>query len=642
MRQKHKAKTMTKTIKQLTLLTLAVTVTTLLAGCNSNPENKQTAKGKDDTAVVNKQPTRTIDVALVSAKPAKAPKPITPIGAQTQAQADAAAVRAKMYQKHQTPPFRPVQQETLDTSSMKIAKPRSSLKGKHAQIAPHATMAETSMMYMPPPEDFIGQNDQQNRENYADTRDSLNPVYQTQQNPVSTFSIDVDTASYTNVRRLLNQGHWPEKGAVRVEEMINYFNYNYDQPKSAEQPFAVHHEVAPSPWNSGTHLMRIALKGYQVSKDNLPPMNLVFLLDVSGSMSNANKLPLLKQVFSLLTKQLRAQDHVSIVVYAGASGLVLKPTAGDKQSEILAALDVLNAGGGTNGAAGIHLAYQTAKSHFNKDGINRVILATDGDFNVGTTNVGKLKTLVEKQKDSGIFLSIMGFGQGNYNDHLMEELSNKGNGTAYYIDSFKEARKVFADGLTGTLQTIAKDVKIQVEFNPAQVSEYRLIGYDNRQLKREDFNNDKVDAGDIGAGHTVTAFYELVLTGSNYHFNDPLRYGNKTQASQNKATDNTVNKASGELAFVKLRYKQPNSDKSQLMTLPIMANSKLASFDQASGEFQFATAVAGFAEKLRHSQYVNWPLSEIKQVALANAGKDTWGYRHEFVQLTSNAEVIKP
>jgi Ca-activated chloride channel family protein len=471
---------------------------------------------------------------------------------------------------------------------------------------------------------------EQNHENYADKK--TNPVYITADNPVSTFSVDVDTASYSNIRRLLNQGIWPTEGAVRIEEMINYFNYNYTAPQTTDQPFAIHTEVAASPWNPGTHLMRVALKGYQVAKDNLPPMNLVFLFDVSGSMNNPDKLPLLKKSFSLLTKQLRPEDHVSMVVYAGASGLVLEPTAGDKQDEILEALDNLSAGGSTNGGAGIQLAYKTAKKHFDKNGINRVILATDGDFNVGTTNMKDLKSLVETKKESGVFLSILGFGQGNYNDHLMEELSNIGNGNAFYIDSFKEARKVLSDGLTGTLQTIAKDVKIQMEFNPAYVSEYRLIGYDNRQLKREDFNNDKVDAGDIGAGHTVTAFYELVLTGSNYHFNDPLRY----QSSEPKASGSK----NDEMAYVKLRYKKPDGDKSRLISLPVMASDLKKDFTQASAEFQFATAVAAFGEKLRKSRYVDWSIEKIKQTAMANLGKDTWGYRHEFVQLTENAQVI--
>jgi Ca-activated chloride channel family protein len=550
-------------------------------------------------------------------------------------------------QPHEPLPTSPTPRAMIDVSTADIdqpmqamQKPRveasiqfssSALSGPGAGRVKHANYT-TKHRSAPQPEPFYGE--EQNTENY--TEGKINPVYTTGKDPVSTFSIDVDTASYSNVRHLLNQGIWPDKGAIRVEEMINYFSYNYAQPKSVDQPFAIHTEVAASPWNQGTHLMRIALKGYQVPKDNLPPMNLVFLIDVSSSMSNADKLPLLKQAFTLLTKQLRAQDHVSMVVYAGASGLVLEPTTGDKQNEILTALDRLSAGGSTNGGAGIELAYKTASSHFNKDGINRVILATDGDFNVGTTSSARLNKMIEKQKDSGVFLSVLGFGQGNYNDHLMEELSNIGNGTAYYIDSFKEARKVFADGLTGTLQTIAKDVKIQVEFNPAYVSEYRLIGYDNRQLKTEDFNNDKVDAGDIGSGHTVTAFYELVMVGSNYHFNDPLRY--ETQGDTSKSSKGAKN---DEMAYVKLRYKKPDQKQSKLIQLPILTSQLVKDFAGASNEFKFATAVAAFGEKLRGSQYIDWSIEQIKQTALANIGKDTWGYRHEFVQLTDNAKVIE-
>ncbi len=595
-------------------LVLSATITTVLAGCstntpeegaNNNKASEQTAQTQEATKTqrvttqqaqeANEQQSET----LSTAKPTKAV-----IQQQMAKRDEYAAVQAD---KH-----------AIRGSSSSMVKMKQSLT-----YGPGAPLLH-----------ILPYREQPNSENYAQAK--INPVYSTDLNPVSTFSVDVDTASYANVRRLLNQGQWPNKGAVRVEEMINYFNYNYPAPKTTDQPFAVHTEVATSPWNPGTKLMRIALKGYQTSKENLPPMNLVFLFDVSGSMNNANKLPLLKQAFSLLTKQLRPEDHVSMVVYAGASGLVLKPTKGDQQNDILAALDKLAAGGSTNGGAGIELAYKTAEQHFTKGGINRVILATDGDFNVGTTSMDKLKTLVEKKKQSGVFLSILGFGQGNYNDHLMEELSNIGNGTAYYVDSFKEARKVFSDGLTGTLLNIAKDVKIQVEFNPAYVSEYRLIGYDNRQLKREDFNNDKVDAGDIGAGHTVTAFYEIVMTGSDYHFSDPLRY------KDNKANDRKAPAKNDELAFVKLRYKKPDEDKSQLIRLPILASNAHSDFAKASESFKFATAVAAFGEKLRGSQYVDWSIEQIKQTASANMGKDTWGYRHEFVQLTLNAQAIEP
>jgi Ca-activated chloride channel family protein len=614
----QKAKTMkTQSLKQLLQHSLiAGVLITGLIGCTANTPNKSVTDNQTTDAKA--------DVIAKQQKPAKQDTSTTDASSKHSA-------KDKMYDKYQTPPI--------------IARP-TVMKGQSAPTSPQrievmgqrVTSTATQNLRVGDQFDQPPEDEQGNHEKYADTTDKLNPVYQTRQTPVSTFSIDVDTASYTNVRRMLNQGHWPQPGAVRVEEMINYFNYDYAAPQSAEQPFAVHAEVAPSPWNPSTHLMRIALKGYQVNKDNLPPMNLVFLIDVSGSMFNANKLPLLKQAFSLLTRQLRSQDHVSIVVYAGASGLVLKPTSGDKQDEILAALEQLQAGGSTNGGAGIKLAYATAKSHFKKAGINRVILATDGDFNVGTTNQAQLLTLIEQQKQSRVFLSILGFGQGNYNDHLMETLSNKGNGNAYYIDSFKEARKVFSDGLTATMQTIAKDVKLQVEFNPNKVTEYRLIGYDNRKLNREDFNNDKVDAGDIGAGHTVTAFYEVVLKGSDYHFSDPLRYQKTTE----KTSASQPLSQSGELAFVKLRYKKPDEDRSQLITLAIADTHKVDRFEQASSDFKFAAAVTGFAETLRDSQYINWSLAQIAQTAQANLQKDTWGYRHEFVQLTQNALAIKP
>lgn len=471
----------------------------------------------------------------------------------------------------------------------------------------------------------------QNTENYQAAQ--VSNVYTTAQNPLSTFSIDVDTASYTNVRRLLSDGIIPNKHAVRVEEMLNYFNYQYPTPTNSEHPFAIHTEIAPSPWDRNTHLMKIGLKGYEVEQQTLAPMNLVFLIDVSGSMRDVNKLPLLKRAFRLLTKKLRPQDSVAIVTYAGSSGLVLEPTKGDNQQKILDALDNLTSGGGTNGAAGIHQAYRVAQQHFITDGINRVLLASDGDFNVGTSDIEQLKTLVEEKKQTGVFLSVLGFGAGNYNDHLAEEISNIGNGTAYYIDSFNEARKVFSTGLTSTLHTIAKDVKIQVEFNPQHVSEYRLIGYDNRALNNEDFNNDKVDAGDIGAGHTVTAFYEITLSENGQQFIDELRYQDN---NAKKAVANT-----DEVAFIKLRYKQPTQENSQLITQAIERSDIKSNFEQSSSDFKFATAVVGFGENLRHSQHFNWSLEQINQLASANIGKDAWGYRHEFVQLIRNAESLK-
>lgn len=480
---------------------------------------------------------------------------------------------------------------------------------------------------------------QQSTENYH--QEQINPVFLTKKDPVSTFSIDVDTASYSNVRRMLNMGQWPAPGSVRVEEMINYFDYNYQGPKTADTPFSVHTEVAPTPWGSNTQLLKIGLQGYQLEQQQLPALNLVFLVDVSGSMKDSNKLPLLKRAFALLTQKLRPQDSVSIVTYASATGVALKPTSGDNKQIILAALDRLTAAGSTNGGAGIKLAYQTAKQQFKKDGVNRVILASDGDFNVGMTSMSSLEQLIKQERQSGINLTILGFGQGNYNDHLTEKLSNIGNGNAYYIDNFSQARKVFSQQLTGTLQTIAKDVKIQVEFNPAYVSEYRLVGYDNRKLNNQDFKNDKVDAGDIGAGHNVTAFYEITLTKDGYHYNEPLRYQPNKNKSDSKS-DNKTHSNTEELAYVKLRYKTPNSNTSTLISQPVKVKQIHPRFKQASTQFKFATAVLGFAEQLRQSPYIDWPLRDIAAMANNNLGEDKWGYRREFMQLTRNAEALAP
>ncbi|MDP6636608.1 MAG: VWA domain-containing protein, partial [Phycisphaerae bacterium] len=373
--------------------------------------------------------------------------------------------------------------------------------------------------------------------------------------PLSTFSTDVDTASYANVRRFLAHNQLPPPGAVRIEEMINYFTYSYDQPTSrSPHPFAVHAEAASCPWEPKHRLVRIALKGRELDPAKRPPSNLVFLLDVSGSMGSHNKLPLVKAAMKMLVEQLGEGDRVAIVVYAGASGLVLDSTSCDRKERIISALDKLQAGGSTNGGAGIELAYSVAISNFIKGGTNRVILATDGDFNIGTTNNSELIRLIEKKASSGVFLSVLGFGMGNYKDGRMEKLADKGNGNYAYIDTESEARKVLVREMCGTLVTIAKDVKIQVEFNPAEVTAYRLIGYENRILNKEDFNNDKKDAGDIGAGHTVTALYQIVPAGQKVNVPgvDKLKYSSNTTPSA--AAD------SGEMMTVKLRYKKPDGD----------------------------------------------------------------------------------
>lgn len=461
-----------------------------------------------------------------------------------------------------------------------------------------------------------------------------NPVKRVAEHPVSTFSIDVDTGAYSNVRRFLQQGRLPPKDAVRVEEMINYFSYDYRGPVNRGQPFSVHTEIAATPWNEKTRLLKIGIKGYSVSKEQLPPVNLVFLVDVSGSMESPDKLPLLKSSLKMLIQRMSERDSVSLVVYAGASGVVLEPTPGNKTATIGAALDRLSAGGSTNGGAGIKLAYAMAKQGFIKGGINRVILATDGDFNVGTVNFESLKQLVEEQRASGIELTTLGFGGGNYNDHLMEQLANAGNGNYAYIDTLNEARKVLVEEMSATLFTIARDVKIQIEFNPAAVTEYRLIGYENRMLKREDFNNDKVDAGDIGAGHTVTALYEIALAGDGGERIEPLRYG----ADEKPAASGNI--AKNELAFLRLRYKLPGEEQSKLLEQALLRKD-IQKIDQASDDLRFAASVAAFGQMLRGGEHlgkVSWP--EIRRLASGARGDDAFGYRGEFLQLLAMAETL--
>lgn len=464
-----------------------------------------------------------------------------------------------------------------------------------------------------------------------------NGVIATSQQAISTFSIDVDTASYSNVRRfLLKQNRLPTVDAVRVEEMINYFNYEYPKPKSDSRPFSINTEIGPNPWNSNTQLLHIGLKGYEVSKQDLPPANLVFLIDVSGSMASVDKLGLLTTSLKMLTRQLSAKDSISVVVYAGASGVVLAPTAGNEHTKIFNALDRLKAGGSTNGASGIKLAYAMAKQGFIRGGINRVILATDGDFNVGIVNHNDLIELIEKQRDYGVSLTTLGFGMGNYNDHLMEQLADKGNGNSAYIDSLMEAKKVLIEQRHSTLYTIAKDVKIQVQFNPDVVAEYRLIGYENRLLKQEDFSNDKVDAGDIGAGHTVTALYEITLKSSKVKRLDDFRY-------QKKQTKSNI--YSNELAIVRLRYKIPKSNKSKLIEKVLSINDIVKNIDATSENYQFATAVAAFSQSLRGGEYTgSMSYQNIKGLAANALGADNHGYRHEFlniIDMVLNLQALK-
>jgi len=444
--------------------------------------------------------------------------------------------------------------------------------------------------------------------------------------PLSTFSIDVDAASYSNMRRFINNGQLPPKDAVRIEEMINYFNYDYKNP-SGSDPFSINTEVAVAPWNKDHLIAHVGLQGKKIELENLPASNIVFLLDVSGSMSSPNKLPLLKSAFKLLVNELRPQDKVSIVVYAGAAGMVLKPTDGNDKKKIMDALDKLEAGGSTAGGAGIELAYRTAKANFVEGGNNRVILATDGDFNVGASSNAAMERLIEERRNEGVFLTVLGFGMGNYKDSKMEILADKGNGNYAYIDTMKEAKKVLVNEFGGTMFTIAKDVKIQVEFNPAVVQGYRLIGYENRLLNDEDFNDDKKDAGELGSGHTVTALYEIIPVGVESEFLkdiDPLKYQNDNQQ---------VTTATDELLTVKFRYKEPDGDKSKLIT-EVVDNE----IGESSNNLNWSMAVAGFGMLLRDSEYKNdLSYTEVLQMAKSSKGKDAFGYRKEFIELVDLA-----
>ncbi len=455
--------------------------------------------------------------------------------------------------------------------------------------------------------------------------------------PLSTFSIDVDTASYANMRRFLAQHQRPPVDAVRIEELVNYFPYDY-APPTGEQPFAAHLEVAAAPWAPEHRLVRIGLKGREISEAQRPAANLVFLLDVSGSMNQPNKLPLVKQSLRLLVEKLRADDRVAIAIYAGRSGLALPSTSAREKAKILEAIDELGAGGSTNGAMGIHLAYDIAKANFVTGGVNRVILATDGDFNVGQTSEGELVRLIEDKAKSGVFLSVLGFGMGNLKDSTLEQLADKGNGNYAYIDSLAEAKKTLVEQAGGTLVTIAKDVKIQVEFNPAQVQAYRLIGYENRLLAKEDFNNDKVDAGEIGAGHTVTALYEVVPVGASAPGDTPAVDGLKYQAV--KGPGSTIQAASSpDLLTVKIRYKEPVGDVSSKLEFPLVDQG--AAFADASGDFKFAAAVAAFGMTLRDSPYKGQlTLANVLEWGRAGLGQDVGGYRSQFLTLVNAADGL--
>jgi Ca-activated chloride channel family protein len=460
-----------------------------------------------------------------------------------------------------------------------------------------------------------------------------NSVKTVKAEPVSTFSIDVDTSSYSFVRRSLNAGYMPQKNAIRIEEMINYFDYDYAVPEAGDHPFLPTVAVYDSPWRSGNKLIHIGIKGYEIQEK--PRSNLVFLLDTSGSMYSQDKLPLLVNSFKMLLDTLSPDDTVSVVTYAGSSGVALEPTRAADKQKIFSVLDGLRASGGTAGGEGIRQAYQLAEQSFIKGGNNRIILATDGDFNIGISNHEELKGFVERKRNEGIFLSVLGFGQGNYNDQMMQALAQNGNGTAAYIDNLNEARKVLVDEASSMLFTIAKDVKLQVEFNPQTVQEYRLVGYETRALNREDFNNDKVDAGDIGAGHTVTAIYEITPVGA-APLVDDLRY-QKAEAAPAE-TKAAKTEAGDEYAFLKIRYKKPDSDTSTLMTRPITAADEKP-FAELSDDIRFANAVASFAQMLKGSKFVATDYDAVIETANQARGKDEFGYRTEFVNLVRLAKT---
>ncbi|MGL6290301.1 MAG: vWA domain-containing protein [Silanimonas sp.] len=562
------------TSRRHTRTLLAIAVLLALAGCQSSEElavsseqwpERPAEEPAADVAEAAKpegerrQPSQTLDAAAVTRSRVDAAPPVM-------RRAPAAEAAAK------------VSAETAADAAFAPPSPAAPPPPPHPlHIAPAGIAPPTDFTALPEP----------NTERYADV--APNPVQRVAEQPVSTFSIDVDTGSYSNVRRMIGWGQRPPADAVRVEELLNYFDYGDAAPASRREPFAVHTELAAAPWNPRRLLMRVALKAFEVPAAELPPSNLVFLVDTSGSMQDADKLPLVKQALRELVVQMRPQDRIALVVYAGSAGLVLPPTPGSERGTILEALDRLEAGGSTNGGAGIELAYRIAREATIDGGVNRVILATDGDFNVGTTDQSTLEDFVAEQRKHGIALSTLGFGQGNYNDPMAEQLANVGDGNHAYIDSPREARKVLRDEMAGTLMTVAKDVKIQVEFNPAQVAEYRLIGYENRQLKREDFNNDAVDAGEIGAGHDVTALYEIALVGSGGEWNAPLKYAAGV-------SENTASAQRTEIATVRLRYKAAEGGASRLLERPVHRADVATA---PSPSLRWAAAVTAYGERLR-------------------------------------------
>lgn len=594
----------------------ALALIALLAGCSRG--DAPTTPSTPDKTVVAEQA-----------------QPVKPPVAANEAQRMEEAQPVKEAQPPLSPPPPPSPQ-ALAPSPMAGQMPVAGSQARREAAAEAKRQTAEAMIAAPSPtrtlDEWRAASEPTDREQYAHQED--NPAKRAAEQPVSTFSIDVDTGSYANVRRFLNEGRLPPRDAVRIEELINYFDYDYPLPASRQPPFRVSTELAPTPWNPKTLLLAVGIKGYELPKTQLPPANLVFLIDVSGSMESPDKIGLLKPALKLLVRQLRPEDKVAIAVYAGAAGMVLEPTPGSQKAKIEAALDRLSAGGSTNGGAGIQLAYNLARDGFVKNGVNRVILATDGDFNVGTVSFEALKHLVETQRKSGVALTTLGFGTGNYNDRLMEQLADAGNGNYAYIDTLREANKALVEQMSATLLTIAKDVKIQVEFNSTVVEEYRLIGYENRILRREDFSNDAVDAGDIGAGHTVTALYEIALKGSGGALTEPLRYGKPAENAEPRGD---------EIAFLRLRYKQPDSETSQLLEWPIRRDQAVRDVKETSERFRFAAAVAGFGQILRGGRYTSsFDYDDVLALAREARGPDPYGYRGEFLTLTGLAKSLDP
>ncbi|WP_230657141.1 vWA domain-containing protein [Psychrobacter sp. I-STPA10] len=522
-----------------------------------------------------------------------------------------------------------------DTSAKEVAATASPVivVENEANISPaYLTRAATVAPISPP--DSVSY--QQNTENYQ--KITANAVHKTSEDAIATLSIDTDTGSYANVRRFINQGRLPPSDAVRVEELINYFHYDFGHAtKKSGVPFLVDTQVVQSPWQSTNRIVKIGIQANDTATEQaikgqaLPPANLVFLVDVSGSMSSPNKLELAKSSLKMLTKQLRKQDTITLITYAGNTEVVLPATSGDKTQTILNAIDKLDAGGSTNGEAAIKLAYEQAQASLKPNGINRILMLTDGDFNVGVSSVDEMLDIIRKNRDNGISLSTLGFGQGNYNDYMMEQVADNGNGNYSYIDSLSEAKKVLIDEMSATFNTVAKDVKVQVEFNPAVVSEWRLIGYENRVLATEDFNNDKVDAAELGAGKSVVALFEVTPVGAQGLLDDS-RY-QKTPS----ATTKTNNDKTNELAFLKIRYKAPNGDTSKLVTYPI-ANQ----LSTANSDTKFAMAVAGYGQLLSDSKYINnWTYADSKRLAQQGIGTDSTGSRGEFIQLVELADALQ-